>query len=888
MPAGEPALSAGVPRELVVLIEEVARAAAENADGHPARAARRLRPALTRLDALGAGPAVGPVRARAVLELAKSDFEVRGDASVQLARLAALADDGEQWPGLEPAVAGLRGLLYLRAGRVEASLRELDAAVDLIDCAEVIDACCALLNRGVLHLERGDLARARRDLTECARRSRDEGLPLLVFKASHNLGYLEHLAGRLPLSLERMAQASRSDPGGPRAIALLDRARVLVEAGLVGVADATLAEAAAIFAADRLPHDLAETELARAECALLRADLPAAASFATAARRRFERRGDEAWALRASLLELQVEAAMLAHRAADAAPPITRSGAPPAHPGATGPDQLRRSWAALARRCITLELTSADSGRTQWAYVARMLRTEAEVAAGRGPDAGSRLRELGPVPAGAPLGVRLQGRRLRAELALRADDRPRAARHVRAGQRDLAAHRARFGSIDLRTASAVHGAALAEIDVRMALTGGRAGPVFDAAERSRAVIRGVRRVNPPPDPGTAALLAELRQLVEEGRELDRRPALDPGRQRARREALRLRHAIQARSWQEGDAAPTDLPGRAGDVTETLAARPGTTVVSVLEHRGHLAAIRLTGGGSAMYSLGPAAGLRELTRRVHADLPVMANPLVPIDLRIAAERSLASALGHLDEALAAVVRTPDELVVVTGDWLGALPWSMLASRAGLPTVVAPSARHWLAHAPVPGQAGSLAGVHLSAVAGPGLRHARLEAEQVALRWPDSALLTGSAATCADVARALRSPGIVHLAAHGHHERDNPLFSSVRMVDGPLFAHELDRGEGAPRLVLLSSCEVGRATVRPGGEALGLTSVLLRIGVGCVVAAIAPLPDDVALRVMTRTHALLRQGWDVPRALALTTRDGGDRGGPVPLVCFGAPT
>ena len=66
--------------------------------------------------------------------------------------------------------------------------------------------------------------------------------------------------------------------------------------------------------------------------------------------------------------------------------------------------------------------------------------------------------------------------------------------------------------------------------------------------------------------------------------------------------------------------------------------------------------------------------------------------------------------------------------------------------------------------------------------------------------------------------------------------------------------------------VGGAEAGPAFVGEGAP--GPTSVLLRIGVGCVVAAIAP-PKDVALRVMTRTHALLRHGWDEPRVLVLTT-------------------
>jgi tetratricopeptide (TPR) repeat protein len=248
----------------------VDRAAVENAEGQPALAGRRLRPVLQLLDGLPPSGEVARVRVRAAIELVKSDYERRGDVEAQLARLAELAaaahaDGASGWPGLDPALAGLRGLLYLRSGRAEESLHALDEALEHVEDADAIDACRALLNRGVLHMDRGELAAARSDLSQCAERAQAAGFARLVFKAQHNLGYLEFLAGRLPLALARMEEAARSLPGRTRAIALLDRARVLLEAGLVGVADATLAEAAEIFAADRLGHDLAESELVRAE-----------------------------------------------------------------------------------------------------------------------------------------------------------------------------------------------------------------------------------------------------------------------------------------------------------------------------------------------------------------------------------------------------------------------------------------------------------------------------------------------------------------------------------------------------------------------------------------------------------------------------------------------
>jgi len=133
-----------------------------------------------------------------------------------------------------------------------------------------------------------------------------------------------------------------------------------------------------------------------------------------------------------------------------------------------------------------------------------------------------------------------------------------------------------------------------------------------------------------------------------------------------------------------------------------------------------------------------------------------------------------------------------------------------------------------------------------------------------------------------AAAIAGADVVHLAAHGVHEPDNPLFSCVRLADGPLYAHELDGVDLSGAVVVLSACETGRASVRLGGEPLGMTSVLLRLGARAVVSAVAPLRDDVAARVMPHLHAELRAATDPAAALARAVAAESE---PVPLVCFG---
>jgi len=861
--------AAAGPASLDAVVGAVGRAETDNAEGRPERARRRLQGALTALDSIDPTNRVRSVvrvRARALTELVKSEAETGTRTRTAAERLDEMVETGagEVWPGLQPAIDGTRGLAALRAGRHDEALVLLSSVIDAIDVADPVDGCRALLNRGVLHIERRELSAARTDLGECARRARQAGFDRLLFKAEHNLGYVHFYAGHLPEALAQMEAAARTLPGPPRPTALRDRSDVLLEAGLVGVADATLAEAAAMFAAERLTRDVAECELGRAECALLRGDLEAAREFAASARRRFNRRGDEAWAVRATLLSLQADAAAFATSPTDA--------------------RSRSAWAGLSHRAAVLEELCAATGRRVWQDAASYVRIEADLARGAVQDPAELLEQLGPVRTDDPLAVRLHGRRIRAVLAIAANEPGRAARYVRAGQRDLENHRARFGSLDLRTAGAVHGTALADLDMQLALANGRPAAVLEAAERVRSVIGGSPRVNPPSDPETAELLWDLRKLIDAGREAPDLPASDPVRVRHMREAQRLKHEILARSWHERGTAREERVARAAEVRRTVERRAGSVLIDVLEHRGELLAVRVDDSGSALHALGPAADVAEEVRRVHADLEVLSNPLVPADLRAVANRSLDRSLAHIEARLGPALQAPDELVVVAAGWLGVLPWSMLPSRVGRPTVVAPSVHHWMRYA------GSATGrpAHVSAAAGPGLRHAEAEVNEIGRLWPDGEVVVGEDATVARMVELLASPGIVHLAAHGRHEPDNPLFSSVRLADGPLFAHELDMGGTVPDLVLLSSCEVGRSSIRAGGEALGLASVLLRTGVGCVVAALAPLPDETALRVMTRTHVLLRE--EVPIATAVATATHEDRlatGALVPLVCFGAP-
>ena len=104
-------------------------------------------------------------------------------------------------------------------------------------------------------------------------------------------------------------------------------------------------------------------------------------------------------------------------------------------------------------------------------------------------------------------------------------------------------------------------------------------------------------------------------------------------------------------------------------------------------------------------------------------------------------------------------------------------------------------------------------------------------------------------------AIPAGGLLHIAAHGHHEPDNPLFSGVLLADGLLYGYDVAPNPTLPAQVVLSSCDVGRTDDRPGSEPLGLVAALLRSGVSTVIAGTSRVSDQVAAAVMAAYHQRL---------------------------------
>jgi hypothetical protein len=382
---------------------------------------------------------------------------------------------------------------------------------------------------------------------------------------------------------------------------------------------------------------------------------------------------------------------------------------------------------------------------------------------------------------------------------------------------------------------------------------------------------------------TADLVAQLRGLEETTRALEGDPASGEELARLRRRALGVQREIRARAWEiEGEQGRLEAPPRAGRLGRA-AAEADAVFVSFARHEGRWIAVVADGRRSRLARLGAVADVRGLVTRVRGDLDALASPAVPEVMRSAVRRSLDVGLQALDTAvLGPLGLAGRSLVVSCSADLLFLPWGLLPSRSRAPTTVTPSAAAWLrGHGRERPERPSVA-----VVAGPDLRLAQEEVHQVAACWPGSTVLSGPAATSRATCEALVSHDLVHVSAHGRHRADSPLFSSVRLTDGPLYAHEVSPETGLAGCVVLSACDAGLATTRPGEEILGLAQVLLQLGARNVVAAVARVNDEVSAGFMTRLQGMLSEGFDVSTALAVATHETLDGASPAAFVSYGA--
>ena len=724
------------------------------------------------------------------------------------------------------------GVIHVRGGDWAAALAALDGVGGDVVELNASQRCALHINRGMAHLGLGHTDDAEVDLLRAAETAAEHGLSDQEFKARHNLACLAFVDGDLARALVLMRQADAMDAAVSRDRARLDQAEVLLEAGLVDGARAALAEA--LTAARSEGHRLEEGEISLrlARCDLLAGDLDGA--------RRHVRQATAAYRTRQAV-EL-VREAELVRATVDVA---------------AGHD-LPAVVAEMARRTDRANATTAtDRAAVRLEAEARLLLGDLDGAEARLSALGRSHRESLP--------SRLHETLVRARLDAARGRHVEAERRITTGNRLLAAHQFQSSSLEVRAALALHGRRLALFDVERAISGGDADGILTSVERWRAISHRINPVTTSTDPELATLTRELRRLRRLVSDHDGQPPADLVAQVAR-----LEDEVAHREWTltVGGSAVTTAPPVDSDEARGAAADRGATIVEFFEHAGYLWTIVLEDGRLDVTRMASVDTVREQVTRLRRDLRAraMLTPDSPMGAVLA--RATASSLAAVDTTLNPSGRASARVVIIPSRSLAAVPWSLLPSLAGRPVTVSPSLTRWVRGA-TRGEATAADPTRLAPVAalyGPGLARTGPEIDAVRAAWSDG--VTGptgtpTVATSDDVFRALDGARVVHLAAHGTHEAQSPLFSSVQMADGPVFAHEFPRPVAAEH-VALSACDVGQFSTRAGDEPLGLATALLSLGATSVLAAVAPVADHVAADAMVAYHRVLATGEDAATA------------------------
>ncbi|WP_433381171.1 CHAT domain-containing protein [Actinoplanes sp. CA-142083] len=828
---------------------------AANQDARPALAVRRLRAGLHLIDEMP-GQVDPGAHGRLLVSLAWAEAE-RGDVALGF-RLVDRAEATLPVP-LKPIARAQRALLLTRNGQAGAALSEFTAAIGGL--GDPHDLVKTLTNRAVLHLEVGRIGAAREDLDRALRLADRHGLDAAAARALLNLGCLEGVAGDLPGALRTLTVArtafERVGLATILSVVALEQARVLIGAGLFREADRELDAAMRQAHRERQGHTYADALQLRAAAALLAGRPVDAAEWARQARKAFLARRNRRQAALCALLELRASA----HRE-DLAGRLRRLAA-----------ELRdldlpedaRVAALLAERC---RLRGATAGRERPLRGAVAGRERAR------PADGPPGRFDGPPGRFDRLDTRLLWRLTRAELAQAAGRPAEAARHLRAGMAALHRHRAHLGSFDLQTGVAAHGREIAAAGLASALAGGSLSAVYRWSERVRAQSSLLLPVRPPDDPEAAALLEELRhsRFVLREAELAGRPIRE-----LHTRVERLHRLVRERSWSSPGSN-----GRNGSAPAPLgavrAALGDAALVAYLRDGDALSALVVTAGRTTLTALGSAARAEQAVLRLRADLDTRAGRAMSGRLA----RAVALATRHDAAALAGMIldpllrRTGDrDLVVVPTGLLTTAPWGLLPACRQRPVTVALSATAWLAavrRVPPPGPAAP------AFVAGPGIPRGEQEIRSVAALYPGARVLTGAAATPRAALGALDGAGVAHLAAHGRHQAENALFSTLDLAGGQILGYDLLGLRRPPALVVLSCCELGLTDIRPGDESFGIASALLSGGAATVVASVSRVGEEEAAALMTGFHRALTAGRTPAAALAEAS--------PAGFVCLGS--
>ena len=724
-----------------------------------------------------------------------------------------------------------RGILFVRMGRFQAALEDARHAVVVLRRAgDLLWTARALNLRASAYLRLGSTRRADADYVSAIQLYSTIGQELEALDPMLNRALTAHASGDLPAALAYLDAATPSYQRlkVPTITLRVKRCAVLLAAGLAGDA---LAEAEAALEEIEEIHgqttEKADLLLMAANCALAAAQPQAALDWARAAYRLF-RSQRRPWQ-QAHTARVLIEAR---YKVGPVSAPLLRE----ANRAAARLDELGSSDAAQAHLLagrVALELGRRDGAERHLAALAR-------------------IRQRGPALSRVSGWL---GEALRAEAAGRPS---RMLAACRRGLDVLDEHRLGLGASELRAQATVHGAELAALAQRHAARARRPRLLLTWSERWRATAYAVPPVRPSADAELNAHLAALRSVT---RGLDQARSQGMPSASLQKEQQRLETEVRASALRaRGNEPWTRVPFSPADLLDELGS---AQLIEIVDVDGDLYVLTCGAGRIRQFAAGQADdamkaadwarfALRRLGSSRPGDDPASALAVLGKAGPALQQALLGQAVRHLGDG---------PVIIVPPAKLHPIPWALLPALKDRVISVAPSASAWMrAHqAPEP--------EHRQVVLarGPGLATDGAEVPLVAPLYDDVTVLEDAAATADKVLSTVDGAWLAHIAAHGIFRADSPLFSSLRMHDGPLTVYDFERLHRAPYRLVLSSCESGMLAPAGANELLGLVSSLLPLGTAGIIASFAPLNDEAVVPLMVDLHRHLQAGRNLAESI-----------------------
>jgi tetratricopeptide (TPR) repeat protein len=719
---------------------------------------------------------------------------------------------------LQAQVEFQRGLVLGREGRADEALAACDRALPIFEeFGDTYFAACTRGNRALIRLERGEARTTRADLIAARDGFRAVGHAASVAWMTHNLGRVAGRLGDVPGALRYFRESERAlrRLNVDTSEVQVNRAEVLLQAGLYGEAEEVATAAACSMAERGLELDRAEAVFARSQALLGQLKYGEAARVAAEAAGLLASQGRAPWALRAELVAMHGD------------------------PGID--DTIVERCLRLAGQLISLGQVLAAA--QAYALVARHDANAAQAG----------LDRLSLRPAEVPLEHRLTALDVLARSRMALGDRRGALRATRLAI-DLAnRHRLLRGAADLRAAVSAQMDSIARLGLALRRDTNRATAVLHWVDRCHDGTTRATEALLDDVPERSDLLAKLRASQQRLRtaHVDDAPTL-------LREQARLQRQLVAADRRVGgtarhhDALPRDVARRLRNVV----------VLQYHRHGSLLSAVVVIDGRACIVDLGELDQIErsvELLRRAIRRLAQSHASGVDDERSLAAVRRHASTLEtlvvpHIDQAPSSVDSLPHPLVIVPLTHHIGVPWSVLPKLSSRPLTVAPSLRHWVMHASTQHMSISkvalVEGVELSGTT---------EIGALAEAWASVNPVVIRGATVENAIRAMGRADLLHLACHGGRRARDGRFAQLKLADGDLVSFELERLTRTPRVVTMAACEAGLLEPLPGDESAGLATALFAATTATVVAPVVVVPDNSLTReVFIEFHRSMTTG------------------------------